>query len=431
VSAEWGIVLAVVGLIACGLAMLGLRALQNFSHSKLEELCGPNNAEFIELTKASGRLTYALDLWRAVGVGACCCGTTVWSMREGNPGIIAVFIVFAIGGGLWLPAAIGRLWPESIVRHGWSLWELAALVVTPFAWGARMVSLLVQTVSGRKLAEPTEETLEEEIRTMVSAGERDGLLEEEAREMIEGVFDLSDADVSQVMTPRTEIIAMSLDTTWDAVVKFAAEAGHTRIPVYDRNRDDIIGVLHIKDLLGEFAKAVAARRPWRELLRKPLLVPETKPVNELLQEFQRSRMLLAIVINEYGSVSGLITIEDVLEEIVGEIADEHDDHAVEKITILDDTHWEALAKIRIAELNEQLGLELPDEAEFDTLGGFVFHELGHIPHAGETLTWRNVRIRVLEATRRRIHRVALERIPEATEGQTEVPAGEKAGRNDE
>jgi CBS domain containing-hemolysin-like protein len=151
------------------------------------------------------------------------------------------------------------------------------------------------------------------------------------------------------------------------------------------------------------------RQPWQELLRKPFFVPETKPVDELLQEFQRSRNHIAVVLDEFGGVSGLVTIEDALEEIVGEIADEHDDAANEDgIKPLGEHGAEALARVRIHDLNERLGLSLPEDEHFDTIGGFVFHELGRIPNVGEELIWQDVRIKVLEATRRRIDRVSIQ-----------------------
>ncbi len=258
----------------------------------------------------------------------------------------------------------------------------------------------------------SEETLAEEIRTIVSEGERDGLLEEEARDMIEGVFELGDAVVLDIMTPRTEMVAFPADSSWDEIVKLAAAAGHSRIPITGKSRDEIVGLLHIKDLLLELAQPATARRPLRAILRKPYFVPETKSVSDLLREFQRSRNHLAVVLDEYGGVSGLVTIEDILEKIVGEIDDEHDEQVVEPLSLVHDNRWEALGRARIQEVNERLGLHLPEEADFDTLGGFVFHELGRIPHVGEELVWKNVKLRVLDATRRRIDRLLIEIVPD-------------------
>jgi CBS domain containing-hemolysin-like protein len=184
------------------------------------------------------------------------------------------------------------------------------------------------------------------------------------------------------------------------------------VPVYDKTRDDIVGILYSKDLLPELAKSPGEpARPLAELLRKPLFVPETKPVDDLLKVFQKSRTHIAVVLDEYGGVSGLVTIEDVLEEIVGEIDDEYDQKSEEAIRKIDDDVCEALGRAHIDEINEQMAFELPEDADFDTIGGFVFAEFGRVPAAGESITWHDsVRVTVLEASRRRVNRVRLERI---------------------
>ncbi len=148
--------------------------------------------------------------------------------------------------------------------------------------------------------------------------------------------------------------------------------------------------------------------PWTSLLREPKFVPETKPVDVLLQEFQRDRTHMVVVLDEYGGVSGLVTMEDILEEIVGEIVDEYDKDLVDGIRLLDDRSAEALGKVHIDEINERLELDLPEDGDFDTIAGFIFTELGHVPVEGEEITRQNVRLTVIEATRRRIERVRIE-----------------------
>ena len=275
-----------------------------------------------------------------------------------------------------------------------------------------MIDAVLHRIAGKTPAEEDEESLEEDIRTIVSEGHREGLLEEDAREMIEGVIELGDADVSEIMTPRTDMHMVPVDMPWDEVIADVIETGHTRTPVYENNRDDVIGVLYSKDLLPELATGNAeSRTPIRDLLRKPVFVPETKAVDDLLQMFQQMRTHIAVVLDEYGGVAGLVTIEDVLEEIVGEIVDEYDEEVVEEILKIDDNSCEALGRTHVDEINEAMHLELPDDGDFDTIGGFVFTELGHIPLPGEQLVWENkVRIQVLEATKRRIERVRIERL---------------------
>jgi CBS domain containing-hemolysin-like protein len=238
--------------------------------------------------------------------------------------------------------------------------------------------------------------------------------------MIEGVIDLGDAYVSQIMTPRTDMHMIHVEAPWDQMLSEVIESGHTRIPVYDRTRDDIVGMLYSKDLLPELATGDPhSRTPLREIVRKPLFVPETKAVDDLLAMFQQLRTHIAVVLDEYGGVSGLVTIEDVLEEIVGEIDDEYDPESVAEIDVVDDDTCEALGRAHIDEINAAMNLELPEDGDYDTIGGLVFSELGRVPQAGESVVWQEkVRISVLEATRRRIDRVRIERLQK--NGQREI-----------
>jgi len=401
-------------------AAVGVRCLRRFSRARLDELCRQEQTRplFSQIVEQRDRATLGAESLQALAVLAAITSGIAWIRSTGGGADFGwLGIVEAAVGGMivlwfalvWLPTGIARLWADPFVLHSWPLWKLVAVLLAPSVWGAELLTALFRRLSGRKIQRPTEESLEEEILTIVSEGEREGLLEEDAREMIEGVIELGDVTVAKIMTPRTDMVSMHVDLPWDDVMQLAITAGHTRIPAYNRSPDDIVGILHAKDLLVELAKPDPhARQPWQELLRKPFFVPETKPVDELLQEFQRSRNHIAVVLDEFGGVSGLVTIEDALEEIVGEIADEHDADDSQGIKQLGEHAAEALARVRIHELNERLGLSLPEDEHFDTIGGFVFHELGRIPNVGEELIWQDVRIKVLEATRRRIDRVKIQ-----------------------
>ena len=227
----------------------------------------------------------------------------------------------------------------------------------------------------------TEIELEEEIREVVTEGQREGLIEDEAREMIESVITLGDVKTSEIMTPRTDMISLPVDLEWDEMLRQIISSGHTRIPIYGDSHDEIVGILHIKDILHEMVHSGEDRRTgrFRNCSGSRFSCRKQNPVDSLLQEFQHSRNHIAVVLDEFGGVSGLVTIEDVLEEIVGEISDEHDEATSDGIKSIDDHSCEALARVHISEINERLGLHLPDE-HFDTIGGFVFHQLGRIPH---------------------------------------------------
>ncbi|HEV3415411.1 MAG TPA: hemolysin family protein [Pirellulales bacterium] len=412
--------IAILSLMTAGFASVGARSLRRFSRAKLEELCReertvPLYSQIVQLRErtiaaADSLLALATAIASAAGIGWASASDAfssdpAWIGAFGGA-ILGVVLLWATT--VWIPIGVARLWADPLVLRTWSFWRGAAFALAPAVLAAYGISRLLQRLSGREPAHPTEESLEEEIRSIVSEGQREGLMEEDAREMIEGVIELGDVDVADVMTPRTDMVSLHIELPWDDAVRAVCQSGHTRIPVYNKSPDDIVGILHTKDLLVEMAKPDDdSRLGWPQLLRKPFFVPETKPVDDLLQEFQRSRNHIAVVLDEFGGVSGIVTIEDVLEEIVGEIADEHDEVLSDGIKAIDEFSAEALAKVRIHEINERLGLSLPEDEDFDTIGGFVFHEMGRIPNVGEELVWQDVRIKVLEATRRRIDRVSI------------------------
>ena len=413
--------LAIAGLLVTCLAAIGARSLAEFSRHELEEICSRRSStdRLGEILKQHEQAALAAGTLQAIATAVMIGAVAFWVRLDpgatgpaswipwmlctliGAPALIAVEI--------WIPRAFARLWAEPFLYYTWPFWRAVELVMAPFALGARFVDTLLHRIVGRFPEVPDEESFEDEIRTIVTEGHREGLLEGEAREMIEGVIELSDVVVSEIMTPRTDMISMPVSLTWQEVLEFVITVGQTRIPVYDKNRDDIIGILHTKDLLPELAKtADQPVTPWTSLLREPCFVPETKPIDVLLQEFQRTRNHMVVVLDEYGGVSGLVTMEDVLEEIVGEIIDESDKDLVDGIRQIDDCTAEALGKVHVDEINERLELNLPDDGDFDTIGGFVFSQLGRVPVVGEELVWNNVRLTVVEATSRRIERVGIE-----------------------
>jgi CBS domain containing-hemolysin-like protein len=416
--------ISLLSLLATALLNLGYRALRQFSRHELAEACTRRNLpeRFGEILRRHEEVALGVEILggftASLGIiaGAAWAGAR-WNAWAGQSLAALLGIAAAVGLVLvvirtWLPWAGARVFAEGFLCRTWPLWRAVALLTLPLAWGAKVLDTILHRALGRTPETIDEQAIEEEIRTIVSEGHRGGLLEDEAREMIEGVIDLGDAYVSQIMTPRTDMHMVQVDVPWDQLLSDVIESGHTRIPVYDKTRDDIIGILYSKDLLPELATGDhESRTPVRELVRKPLFVPETKPVDDLLQMFQQLRTHIAVVLDEYGGVSGLVTIEDVLEEIVGEIDDEYDPESVAEIERIDQDTVEALGRTHIDEINAVMNLELPEDGDYDTIGGLVFSELGRIPQPGEALVWQEkVRISVLEATRRRIDRVRIERL---------------------
>jgi CBS domain containing-hemolysin-like protein len=232
-------------------------------------------------------------------------------------------------------------------------------------------------------------------------------LEEDEREMIASVIELGEQPVREVMVPRIDIVAAPTGSTVRDVVDRVIESGHSRIPIFDGTIDNITGVVYAKDLL-KFLRDGSQSSPAQSLAREPSYVPETKKVDELLHEMQQQRVHLAIVVDEYGGTAGLITIEDLIEEIVGEIRDEYD---VEEAMIEEVSDNEALfdARVSIRDVNDTLDLEIEDE-DFDTLGGLLYHELGKVPNVGDEVRIDGAVVTVLSTTGRRVRKVRVTKV---------------------
>ena len=264
----------------------------------------------------------------------------------------------------------------------------------------RMLGLRDDSSSTRKIVEGLREVIEESAIS--------GDLNEDQREIIENVMEFRALDAAAVMTPRTEIHAIDLEEGLEGALAVFSEAGHSRVPVYRDSVDTIIGTVTALEITKALADDRQGNPALQDLVRPPLLVPETKPIQELLSEFREHKHKMAIVLDEYGGTAGVVTLSDVIEEIVGDIRDEYGDQA-EPMRFLEGGTVEVLAGVHVTEVNEALGLEIPESEDFETLGGFVLSELGHFPKTGETFRHSEVEYAVLEATDRRVLRVAVQR----------------------
>jgi CBS domain containing-hemolysin-like protein len=410
--------LAVAGLVVTCLAAIGARSLGEFSRHELEEICRRRKYRnrLGEIIKRHDQAALAAETLQVIATAVLVVSGAFWIwLGSGLPEWPLLTVSVAVGALLllsveiWIPRAVARLWAEPFLYRTWPFWRTVSMVLAPPVWGARFVDTVLHRVMGRVPDVPDEESFEDEIRTIVTEGHREGLLEEDARKMVEGVIELGDVVVSEIMTPRTDMVSIPNSLSRQEMLQFVVQVRLTRIPVYEKNRDDIVGILYTKDLLPELIKTGdEPPAPWTSLLREPSFVPETKPVDVLLQEMQGTGNHIVVVLDEYGGVSGLVSMEDVLEEIVGEIVDESDKDLVDGVREIDNHTAETLGKVHVDEINERLGLELPDDGDFDTIAGFVFTKIGHVPIVGEEVVWNNVRITVLEATRRRIERLRIE-----------------------
>jgi putative hemolysin len=263
---------------------------------------------------------------------------------------------------------------------------------------------------------------EERIMTLVDAGEEEGAIEYEEKEMIYSIFQLDETLAREIMVPRIDVIALALDTPLEEARKVIIEAGHSRIPVYGDSLDHIEGLLYAKDLL-EVWQIGQQSANLRSLMRPALFVPESKRVSDLLRELQSAKVHLAIVIDEYGGTAGLVTIEDIVEEIVGEIIDEYDHAEEARYQMVADDEFIFDARIDLDDFNHLLGVELSDDLG-DTLGGFIYARLGKVPESGEVIQTDRLHIEVLSVVDRRIRKVRVKRIPRSED----VPTT-KTGKN--
>ncbi len=250
----------------------------------------------------------------------------------------------------------------------------------------------------------------EELRLIVERGGEQGILEAEEEQMINAVIELGDRRLHQVMVPRVDIIGLQASTSIDAAVDLIIEGGHSRVPVYETSVDDVVGILYAKDLLPLLKSDADVRPTLRSLLRTPVFVPESLSIDDLLHEFQRRKVHIAIVLDEYGGTAGLVTIEDLLEEIVGEIQDEYD---VEEplVEILDESRARVDGRAAIDDLLEiwDLSIDLEDEEEYDTVGGLVYHRIGGIPQPGDEVRLDGLHLTVESTDGRRVSKVIVER----------------------
>jgi putative hemolysin len=328
-------------------------------------------------------------------------------------GMLLVFVaIFILVCEHVLPLLIVRRNPERMLEVLLPPFDVAARFLHPLTGG--LVRLIA--AEGRRPETPATGTpLEAESgeSSQTDAAEEQGLIEGDERRLLQSIVDFGDTLVREVMTPRPDMVAIGADATYDELRALFREQEYSRIPVYKENLDNIVGFVFIKDLLRLDAPESGQARLQPELarfIRPATFVPETKRVAEMLKEFQHKQVQIAIAVDEYGGTAGLVTIEDLLEEIVGEIRDEYD---VEIEPVVDEGHGAFVfsAKVNIDEVRDRLGVEIEPEG-FETVGGYVLTRVGRVPAVGETFDIDGLQVEVLEAERRRIHKVRMRLAPQ-------------------
>jgi putative hemolysin len=316
----------------------------------------------------------------------------------------------------------GEITPKIAAKN--SSATVAKIVVVPIYYFTLLtlpvikILMLISKFIGRILGiEIRDETLmitAEDIRSYVNVGKAEGVLEEEEKEMIHSIFEFSDTTAKEVMTPRTSMFALDGDKTINEVWDEVFDKGFSRIPVYEDGIDNIIGVLYIKDFLGVIKEGKADTQ-IKNYLKKAYFVPETKSIVKILEDFKKTKVHIAIAIDEYGGTVGVVTIEDLLEEIVGEIRDEYDREEEESILSLGDGKYEVDAMIDIETLNKNINVALPESDDYESLGGLVVTELGKVADVGDKILINEISIVVLEVDKMRVSKILLQKEVEVQE----------------
>ena len=326
-----------------------------------------------------------------------------------------VTIVFVETCTLMIPHAWAKHAGEYILPRTYRLLKLCMTVIKPVLIAFSLHDRFVKRLSGVPETNPeqAQEDRQEEILNLVEQGRIEGIVDKEELEMIENVLELDETVAEEIMTPRTDLIAIGANDDLKTILETICDKGHSRIPVYEENIDNIIGLIYAKDLLTEIGKDPATFK-LKDKIREAYYVPESKPLRDLLHEFQDQKLHIAIVLDEYGGTAGIVTIEDILEELVGEITDEYETTPSESYKKIDDNTFEVDARMYIDDVNYELGIELPEEEDYDTIGGFVFSHLGYIPKVGEHFEHGNLTITITAAGPRVVNKLRIKKKPPET-----------------
>ncbi|MCJ7545081.1 MAG: hemolysin family protein [Phycisphaerae bacterium] len=402
--------IAVVAGVLSGFFALTGFSLRSFSWVKLEKaFAGPSGRRRLDRLERHLR---SLQLTASLGRSLSNLVLVVAVLYLFDPGhelvraigamLIAGMIIAIVGVGI--PSAWARLGGEKVLAVTLEVMLAFRALFYPFVAVIAAMDVPVRRLAGvAGKGDEDSDTVKQEVIQAASEGAAEGAVREEEAEMIASVMRLDEMEAREIMTPRTDVFALPVTLSCQEAARRVVEAGHSRVPVYEGGLDNIVGILYAKDLLG--VAATAGQAPVRDVMRKAIFVPETKRLDGLLAELRAQKVHIAVVLDEYGGTAGLVTIEDVMEEIIGDIADEYDLAAPALLKRLDGRTAEADGRLRIDELNGAMGLRIPQGEDYDTVAGMIFAELGYIPPAGETLRVHAATFTVLAADERRITKV--------------------------
>jgi putative hemolysin len=350
---------------------------------------------FVNIAASSLATYLAIKLFGNVGIGIA--------------GGIMIFMILVFGEIVPKSLAISNA--ETIAKKIARPVEIISSFLFPLIFFFKIIINALYYFFGKKRVKEKKEITEEDLITLINVGKDEGVIEEEEKKMIRNIFEFGDTMVKEVMVPRVDMACIPSEAKLNSILRLIKKMGHSRIPVYKETIDNIIGILYTKDLLVVYEQWYKSKEKFdlKKIIRRAYFVPENKKIDDLLDIFQRDKIQIAIAIDEYGGTAGLVTMEDVVEEIVGEIIDEYDKET-KLYEIIDNNTVIADGIISIDKINELLNIEIP-ENDFETLGGFIYDLMGRVPNKNETIEYKNIQITIEQVVKNRIIRVIIKKFP--------------------
>lgn len=390
-------------------------ALTTVNRHRLRSLAENGNKsarKVLNLLENPGKMISAILIGNnIVNIGASSLTTTFVTEKLGNPyvgvatGILTLVILLF---GEITPKTLATLYSEKISLVYVHVVAPFTTILTPVIWFVDKLSAAIYFVLRIDKSKAKEQMTEGELRTIVDVSVEDGVIEKEEKSMINNVVDFGDSKAKDVMIPRADMILVSVDASFDEVYGLFNEEHYSRLPVYDDNKDSVIGILYMKDLFLYQNRADKKEQAFsvRNIMREPFFVYEYQKTSSIMADMREHFVSLAIVLDEYATAVGLITVEDLIEEIVGEIRDEFDMDELELVTKLEENRYEIDGAVKLSDLEDSIGVKLESE-NYDSLGGYVIELLDHLPTEGETVKKDGITLKVVSMDKNRIDRVAI------------------------
>ncbi len=383
-----------------------------FSNAKLEQMLEPRAQKRLEWFMArSMQVFIGISVLGTIANILIVLGVILFFVHDGVIPVanlllgVTIVIIPVLAFARAIPEALGRLHAERIMAWSlpflplvyWLLWW----IITPLY----SMALAVKKMLGETQSFSSPEVMEKEFLQVVSEGEKEGFLHETEKEMITAIIELKDSAIKEVMTSRIDMFCLPIATPLKEAIATIIRKGYSRVPLYVESRDEIVGILYIKDMLRYWDDENRNKLKLADLMRKPFFVPETQTIRNLLRDFQKQKTQMTVVLDEYGGTAGIVTVEDIVEEIVGEIADEYDQERIEPITYHGENIIEVDARVRVNEVNEALQIDIPSDEGYESIVGFLLCSMGRVPKTEESYHYKNIEFTILTGSERRINRV--------------------------